>query len=244
MSILVTGGSSGIGRAVAVAFGTPGTDVFINYHHHDAAAQETAEQVRAGGGTPHLVKVDVGSPVGAAEIAERIGAVTDRLDHYVHCACPAVTGGGLDVDVDRYTEAIHVNATSVLYLAQALLPLMGAGSSIVYVSSRGSRVVVPNYIALGTSKALGESIIRYLAVELARSGIRANTVAAGALDTPTFRAMFPDDWQRRLEGAAKANPSGRGVGFDDVVATVRFLVSPEAAMVQGQTVMVDGGISL
>ena len=244
MSILVTGGSSGIGRAVALRFSTPGNDVFVNYHADDRAAEETAKEVEAKGANPHLVKADVGTPEGAHEALGHVAGVTDRLDQLVHCAATAITGPVLEVDPHDLTRAVNLNGTALVYLVQAALPLLGEGSSVLFLSSRGSRVAVPNYAALGAAKALGEALVRYLAVELAGRGVRANTVSAGALDTRAFRAMFPDTAEARLKAAAEANPSGRGLEFDDVVGLVEFLAGPEAAMIQGQVVMVDGGFSL
>lgn len=244
MSVLVTGGSSGIGRAVAEHWARAGRDVVINYHANDQAAGEAAAAVEAAGGRAHLVKADVASQAGVDAVVRKVREVTDSLDLYVHCAALAVTGGALEVDPERLATAIAVNATSLVPLTQGLLPVLKPGSSVVYVSSQGATKVVPSYVALGPSKSLGEALIRYLAVELAPRGVRANTVAAGAVDTPAFRTMFGEKAQARLERAAAANPSGRGVTMDDVVQAIELIASPACAMVQGQTLMVDGGLSL
>ncbi len=244
MTVLVTGGSSGIGRAVAERWATLGHDIVINYHANDAAADEAVAAVAAAGRQAHLVKADVGTIDGVNTVVEGVRAVTDALDLYVHCAALAVTGGALTIDPARLARAVAVNGTALIPLTQGLLPLLGPGSSVVYVSSRGARTYVPAYVALGPTKALGEALIRYLAVELAPREIRANTVSAGALDTPAFRTMFGDQAQQRLDAAAKANPSGRSLDLVDVVAAIEWVTSPAAAMVQGQTLMVDGGISL
>ena len=112
------------------------------------------------------------------------------------------------------------------------------------ISSRGGRIVVPEYGPLGIPKALADHIVRYLAVELAPRGIRANMVAPGALDTPAYRAMFPDTYEERLAASAAGNPSGRGLEFEDVGGVIERLSGPEFAMVQGQYIAVDGGNSL
>lgn len=244
MTILVTGGTSGIGRAIAEHWAGFGQDVVLNYHADDAAAEAAAKAVSAAGGTPHLVKADVATQEGVDAVVSAVHETTDSLKMYVHCAALAVTGGALEIDPARLSQAIAVNATSLVPLTQGLLPVLLPGSSVVYVSSRGARTVVPSYVALGPSKSLGEALIRYLAVELAPRGVRANTVSAGALDTAAFRSMFGDQAQARLDGAAAANPSGRGVAFSDVVSAVELITAPASAMVQGQTLMVDGGISL
>lgn len=244
MAICVTGGSSGLGRGIAERFARTGTDVFINYHANDAAADEAAAAVEAAGGSAHLVKADVGTPEGVRELIGAVGERVERLDQLVHCAAKALTGPLLEASPEELEEAVAVNGLALVNLAREALPLLGEGSTVFYVSSRGARFVIPNYGALGTAKALGEHIVRYLAREMAPRGVRVLTVAPGAVDTAAFRAMFPDTWEERLEAAAKANPMGRGVTVEDAAALVEMLANPELTMVQGQTVTTDGGASL
>lgn len=243
MTVLVTGGSKGIGRAIGVRFAEDGADVFVNYHSDDAAAEEARDAIEDAGGTAHLVKGDVSTPQGAQDVLDRVAEETDRLDQVVHCAVDPLSSPALDVDPERFTEAVQLNGIGLLYAVQSAFPLLEEGSTVFFLSSRGSDQVVPNYAALGASKALGESLIRYLAKELAPHGIRANTVAAGPLDTAAIRSVL-DDADERLAAAAEANPSGRGLEFDDVTEAVAWLASPEAEMVQGQVLFVDGGLYL
>lgn len=243
MTILITGGSRGIGRAIAEEFATDGTDVFINYHADDEAAQEAAAAVESAGGTPHLVKGSVATPEGARAVLDEVASRTDRLDQLVHAAVDPLAGVAIEMDADRFTDAVKLNGLGLLYVTQAASPLLGQGSTVFFLSSRGSNVVVPNYSALGTSKALGEALVRYLGKELASRGIRVNTVSAGPLDTTAIRAVIPNA-DERLAAAAAANPSGRGLEFGDVTAAVRWLSSDGASMVQGQIVFVDGGLYL
>jgi len=243
VTILITGGSRGIGRAIAEEFATDGTDVFINYHADDDAAGECAAAVESAGGTPHLIKGSVATPEGARAVLEAVSSKTDRLDQLVHAAVDPLAGAVIEMDADRFTDAVKLNGLGLLYVTQAASPLLGRGSTVFFLSSRGSNVVVPNYSALGTSKALGEALVRYLGKELAPRGIRVNTVSAGPLDTAAIRAVIPDA-EERLAAAAAANPSGRGLEFADVTQAVRWLSSDGASMVQGQLVFVDGGLYL
>src|SRR4051794_2900070 len=243
MAIFVSGGSKGIGRAIALRFAKPGTLVFLNYHSNDEAAEATAQDVRGQGAETHLVKGDVATPEGAREVMAAVAERTDRLDQLVQCAVDAYVSSALDADLDRFTHATHVNGLALLYLVQPALPLLDRGSTVFFLSSRGSHTVVPNYVGIGPAKALAESLIRYLAVEFAPRGIRANVVSAGALPTDALRAVVPD-LDDRLEAMAAANPSGRNVDFDDVTALVEYLASPAGEMVQGRTIMVDGGLTL
>jgi enoyl-[acyl-carrier protein] reductase III len=244
MAICITGGSSGLGRAIAERFARSGTDVFINYHANDVAAAEAEAAVEAAGGTPHLIKADVGTAAGARELMGAVAAHTDRLDQLVHCAAKALTGPLLEAEPEELEEAVAVNGLALVNLTREALPLLGEGSTVFYVSSRGARFVIPNYGSLGTTKALGEHIVRYLAREMAPRGVRVLTVAPGAVDTAAFRSMFPDTWEERLASAAAANPMGRGVSGEDCAALVETLCNPELTMVQGQTITADGGSSL
>lgn len=241
MAILVTGGSKGIGKAIALRFAKPGNEVFINYAHDDAAAETTRTEVEAKGAIPHLIKQSVGDPEGCKAVLEQVGQHTDRLDQLVHCAVYPVSASPLAITPDDFHKAMDLNGAAILYLTQAARPLMQSGSTVFFVSSRGSKVSVPGYIGVGAPKALGEAIIRYLAVELAADGIRANTVSAGPLLTDAFRSAVPDP-EARFAMLAERNPTGRNLELDDVTAAVEFLASPEASMVNGQELFIDGGL--
>jgi enoyl-[acyl-carrier protein] reductase III len=216
----------------------------MNYHADDAAAQEAAAAVKAAGGIPHLVKADVGTPEGVRTLVSSVRGHVSRLDQLVHCAAKTITGPLLEAEPTQLSESVAVNGLALVHLVREALPLLERGSTVFYLSSRGARSVIPNYGTLGIAKALAEHTVRYLAVELAPRGVRVLTVSPGPLDTVAFRSMFPDNWKERLAAAAKANPSGRGVELEDAAATVELLSRPELAMLQGQTISVDGGLSL
>jgi len=243
MSVLVTGGSKGIGRRIATRLAQDGGTAFINYHSDDDAAEEAIAAVEDAGGTAHLVKGDVSTPEGAQGVVDKVAEETDELGQVVHCAVDPYSTSVLEADPDRLTDAITLNGIALQYVVKAALPLIDEGSSVFFLSSRGSDTVVPGYAAIGTAKALAESMIRYMAKELAPMGIRANTVAAGPLETDAIHSVL-DDAEARLEAAAEANPSGRGLEFDDVTEAVAWLASPEAEMVNGQLLFVDGGLYL
>ncbi len=241
MTILVTGGTKGIGRAIALSFAAPGNQVFLNYHGDDDAAREAEALVAAKGAAGHLIRQDVGTPDGARAVLAQVAERTDRLDQLVHCAVRALPRPALDCDADDFTAAVNLNGTALLYLVQAAKPLLARGSTVFFLTSRGGRTVVPNYAAVGIAKALAESLVRYLAAELAPLGVRINSVAPGVVDTQAVRTLFGDKAEELVRHAAETNPSGRGVREEDYTSVIRFLASPEAAFVQGQTIFVNGG---
>ena len=241
MSILITGGTKGIGRAIALAFAAPGVDVFLNYASDDAAAREARSLVEGKGARCHVIKQDIGTPEGGRAVLAQVSATVERLDQLVHCAVRAIPKPALDCDAHDFTAAVNLNGTALLYLVQAADPLLVRGSTVFFLTSRGGRTVVPNYAAIGVAKALAESLVRYLAGELAPRGIRINSVAPGVVHTDAVRTLFGDQADEIVKHAAETNPSGRGVQDEDYTSVIRFLASPEAAFVQGQTIFVNGG---
>lgn len=244
MTILVTGGTKGIGLEIAKAFAAPGTDVFLNYHSDIAAADSAKREISGLGATCHLVRADAGTPHGCAEIAAFVAARTKRLDQVVHCAVDAYASPALTADPERFTRAAVTNGMSLLFLAQAVLPLLSRGSTIFFLTSRGGRIVVENYAAVGVGKAMSEAMVRYLATELAPRGIRINCVAPSIVETDAVRALFGANVGKLMEHAATGNPSGRAIRSQDYTGIVKFLASPEAEFITGQIIFVNGGANL
>jgi NAD(P)-dependent dehydrogenase (short-subunit alcohol dehydrogenase family) len=241
VAILVTGGTKGIGLAIARRFAKPGVQVFLNYRADAAAADAAKAKIEALGAHCSVIAADVGTPEGARGLLEAVSARTDRLDQLVHCAVKVLPGPLLDLDPVAFTEAITLNGTALVYLVQAARPLLRPGSTVFFLSSRGSRTPLPNYAAVGAAKSLAESLVRYLALELAPLGVRANCVAPGAVDTEALRQVYGERTEEMLRQSAATNPSGRNVTDDDYCSLIEYLASPSAAMIQGQVVFVTGG---
>jgi enoyl-[acyl-carrier protein] reductase III len=237
-SVLVTGGSRGIGRAIALRFAELGAArVAIGYLRNDRAAEETAEELRKAGAEPLLVRGNIASERVAREAAE-----LGPFDAIVHNAATGVIEPALETQDKHWDWTLSANARALLSLAREAAPRMKAGSSIVGVSSLGSTRVLENYVLVGVSKAALESLVRYLAVELAPRGIRVNAVSAGVVETGALD-HFPNRAQMIADGL-KRTPAGRLVEPGDVAEAVCFLCSPGADMVRGHTLVVDGGFSL
>lgn len=243
MTILITGGSKGIGRAIAQRFAREGADVIINFHSDDEAAEETARIVRDAGGSATTIKADVGRKEGLDDLVRQAGERTKRIDQVVHCAVLPVSSSAMDLDPEVFERAIWLNGAVLLPLVQGLRPLLGDGSSVLFLSSRGSRLVVPGYVSIGPAKALAESLVRYLAVELAPHGIRVNTIIAAGVLTDAVRSVLPNA-EERFAKLAELNPSGRNLSVEDIAELVFSITRPEHIMLNGHTIELDGGLHL
>jgi enoyl-[acyl-carrier protein] reductase III len=237
-SVFVTGGSRGIGKAIALRFAELGAShVAIGYLRNDSAAEAAAEELRNAGAEPVLVRGNVSSERVAREVAG-----LGPLAALVHNAATGVIRPALEVEKKHWDWTLDANAYALLALARAASPQMQPGSSIVGLSSLGSIRVLDNYVVVGTSKAALESLVRYLAVELAPRGVRVNAVSAGVVETEALD-HFPNKDEMVRKGLERS-PTGRLVEPADVANAVAWLCSPEAEMVRGHTLVVDGGFSL
>jgi enoyl-[acyl-carrier protein] reductase III len=237
-SVFVSGGSRGIGREIALRFADEGAArVAIGYLRNDRAAEQTASDLEARGAEPVLVRGNVSSSRVAQEVAD-----LGPLDVFVHNAATGVIRPALETEDKHWDWTLNANARALLSLTRAAAPTMPEGSAIVAVSSLGAQRVLENYVLVGASKAALEAVVRYLGVELAPRGIRVNAVSGGLVETGALQ-HFPNR-EEMLKAGRERTPAGRMVEPKDIADAVLFLASPAAAMVVGQTLVVDGGYSL
>jgi enoyl-[acyl-carrier protein] reductase III len=235
-SVLVTGGTRGIGLAIALRLVRDGASrAVLGYMRNDAAAEEAATQIRAAGAEPVLVRGEVSKEQVIAELASH-----GPYRVVVHNAATGVIRPALETTDHHWDWTLNANARALLALARATAPSMPEDSSIVAISSLGSQRVLENYVLVGTSKAALEAVVRYLGVELAPA-IRVNAVSGGVVDTGALE-HFPN--REEMLRSVQRTPAGRLVEADDIAGAVSFLCSTDAAMMCGQTIIVDGGFSL
>ena len=234
-TVAITGGSRGIGRETALRFAELGAKrVAIGYLRNDQAAEKTAKEIEKKGAEAVLVRGNVSSERVANEFGQLEPAVL------VHNAATGVIRPALETEDKHWDWTLNANARALLSLARSSAPGMPDGGSIVGISSLGSTRVLENYALVGTSKAALESLVRYLAVELAPR-IRVNAVSGGVVDTEALD-HFPN--KDEMLQAGRRTPVGRLVEPKDIADAVVFLASPQAQMICGHTLVVDGGFSL
>lgn len=242
---LITGSSRGIGRAIALELAGRGADIVVNYLRKKSAAEEVVAEVVARGRRAIAVRANVGDVADIEAMFDRVRSEFGRCDILVGNAASGVVRSITQVEDKHWDWTLDINARSILRCARLAVPLMEAHGwgRIIGITSFGSTRVFSEYGIIGISKAAIEAIIRYLAVELAPKGIIANAVSPGIVGTDALK-YFPIDVGETLQEAARRTPARRVTTPEDVARVVAFLCSDDAAMIVGQTIVVDGGWSL
>lgn len=242
---LITGGTRGIGKAIANKFASEGYNLVLNFMRKKRDAEETKNELEQKYGiSVHIVKANVGEVEQITALFKEAEEHFGRLDVFVNNAASGVLRPLMEIEESHWDWTQNINAKAYLFAAQEAAKIMekNGGGAIVALSSLGSIRALPNYVAVGVSKASVEAITRYLAVELSPKGIVVNAVSGGAVDTDALK-HFPNR-DELLESAKKRNPAGRIVEPTDMADAAYFLTTPAASMIRGQTIIVDGGFSL
>jgi len=240
---LVTGSSRGIGRTIALSLAELKVDVAINFFRNRAAAEEVAREIEARGARALLVKGNVANEEHVGRMFDEIEQAWGGLDMLISNAASGVLKPIDDLTLHHFHWTMDINAFALLPLVQEFLRLSSQGEKIVVaVSSLGAIRAIPNYTAVGASKAALESMVRHLASELAPRGVRVNAVSAGTVDTDALK-HFPNR-DTLLEESRQRTPAGRLIEPQDVANAVVFLCTEYASMIHGQVLLVDGGYSI
>jgi enoyl-[acyl-carrier protein] reductase III len=237
-TVLVTGGSKGIGRATALRLAAEGAAVGLTWFRDRTSAEKTLAALAELGARSHGVKAHLGDHETPGRVVAEVREALGEPDLLVSNAATGVYRPLRDVEKQQWDWTMETNAAALLGLVRAAPGLRAA----VALTSLGASRVKPGYGMVGVSKAALEAIMRYLAVELAPA-CRVNAISAGILDTRSLHRLFPES-TGVLDEARRDTPAGRLVTPDDVASLAAFLLSEEAAMITGQTVTIDGGYSV
>lgn len=247
---LITGASRGIGRASALALARAGADIIVNYITSQSAANEVASQVTEMGRRAAVVKADVSEQ---EDIDSMMGFISENFGRLDILVSNAASGGFrplMEATSTQFERTMNTNVRPLLHLVQAAQPLLAVGAQhgegrgkVVALSSHGSQMALPAYGLIGASKSALESLVRHLALELGPQGINFNVVLAGLVETdatknlPGADQFFQAVQERMLVGDRTLTP-------DEVAKAVLFLASPMSDLVQGQTLVIDGGVGI
>ena len=245
----ITGSSRGIGKSIALKLAEMGADIIINYYKNKEKAEETAEEIEKKGVKAHIIQGDFGKKEDIDRTFDEIKEKFGHLDIFVSNAVASgreVVGGFAPFLKlrERGTRRIFdITVMGFIWASQRAVPLMeGRKGKIIAISSTGTRDYMPNYAIHGAAKSALEALVRYLAVEVGEKGINVNTVSGGPIDTDAIR-LFPN-YEEVKEGTIKLTPLGRMGMPEDIAGVVGFLCTEDAHWIQGQTIVVDGGLSL
>ncbi|MCO7126711.1 enoyl-[acyl-carrier-protein] reductase FabL [Sporolactobacillus shoreicorticis] len=242
---LITGGTRGIGKSIAEKFAQNEYNLVLNYARKSTNAEQTKEAIESRYDVSvQIVKANIGELEQIDRLFDAAESAFGRLDVFISNAASGVQRPLMDIQEKHWDWTQDINAKAYLFAAQRAAKLMNktGGGHIVALSSLGAVRALPNYVVVGVSKAAVEALTRYLAVALAPMNITVNTVSGGAVDTDALK-HFPNR-DELLDQAAKRNPAGRIVEPEDLAEAVYFLCTPAAFMIRGQTITVDGGLSL
>jgi enoyl-[acyl-carrier protein] reductase III len=239
---LVTGAARGIGRAIARKLGAEGADLAVNYYNSHEEAEALCSELRALGRRAHAIQGSVGVPDSVDEMFTALREQFDRVDIVVSNAASGVLKPVMEMGLKHWRWCMETNALALGLLAQRAVPMMRDGGRIIAMSSLGAQRAMPGYGFIGASKAALEALVRALAQELGPRGVRVNTVSAGVVDTDAL-AYFPNR-DELLANFAQRTPAGPVLRPEDVANAVYLLCLPEAAMINGHTLVVDGGFCI
>jgi len=243
---LVTGGSRGLGKNIALALAKKGIDVVLTYHTNQAAADEVVSEIQAMGRTAFALPLDTGNTKGfdtfieelQAQLQEKSGSST--FDFLINNAGTALYAPVTDVTEEQMDTIYNIHYKGTFFLTQKALPLMNDGGGIVNISSGLTRITMPGSSVYSSIKTAVETLTRYLAKELGSRKIRANVVAPGAIETDFGGGRVRDNKEIN-DQIANFTALGR-VGLPgDIGGVVAFLCTAESYWINGQRLEVSGG---
>jgi NAD(P)-dependent dehydrogenase (short-subunit alcohol dehydrogenase family) len=238
---VISGGDSGIGLAIARRFVREGAQLFIIGHHRDAldeAVQDIGANVTA-------IEADATRLEDLDRVADAVGSTEGKVDVVVSSAGMVEQVPLTEITQDHYDRTFALNAKAPLFLVQKMLPMMGSGGSIILVSSAMHYMGLPNHSTYAATKAALRSYCRTWAAEFSGSGIRANTLSPGVVDTPMLdsQATTPKEAAAIRAGYTDMTPMERLARPEELANAALFLASDESSFMTGSDMVVDGGVS-
>ena len=238
---LVTGGSRGIGAAIAQRLAQEGATVLITYTKNKKAADDVITEITKQGQTAHAFKADVSCEKETNALIEEVSKATGKIDILINNAGVWGTGPLESLTLESYDKIFDVNVKGVIATTVAALKLLPEGGRIINISSVAAKVAMPGASVYSASKAALDHLTKIWAQELGPKGITVNGVAPGTTVTDMFHEAIAED---QHEGFIQKTALRRLGQVDDIAAVVAFLASKDGGWVTGQTIIADGGINM
>ncbi|MDX6805723.1 SDR family oxidoreductase [Terrihabitans rhizophilus] len=236
---IITGGDSGIGRAVALAFAREGADVLVSYLNEDEDARETQRLVESAGRTCVLMPGDISQPAHCRAIVDRAVSELGGLDVLVNNAAHQATFSDVgDISDEEWDITFRTNIHAMFYLSKAAVPHMKEGGSIINTTSVNADTPSPQLLAYATTKGAIQNFTGGLAQLLAEKGIRVNCVAPGPVWTPLIPSTMPAE---KVKSFGEQVPMKRPGQPAELAPAYVMLASDEASYISGATIAVTGG---
>lgn len=242
---LITGSSRGIGRTLALTLAREGAAVVVNYVRNADLAAATVREIETLGSRAIAVQANMENVEEIDGLFDAVEETFGRLDHFVSNAAASSFKKVVDLKAHNLDRSFDLNVRAFVLGAQRAVKLMKDGGRIAVLSSYGSIRAYPTYANLGSNKAAIEAFVRYMAVEFAPRGINVNAVNGGLIDTEScayFYERVPG--MAPMESVLSKIPKGRMGTVQEVADTIAFLLAPESEYITGQTICVDGGLSV
>jgi len=241
-TILITGGTRGIGQAISLRFARAGATVIANYLRDEKAAEHLKAIATEEGLAIVLCRADLTNERGLEQLDRSLQDQGPYLSGLVHCAATGIHRPIEELTERHFDWTLNLNVRAFFKLVKLLLGRFSKGSSIVAVSSWGALRAIPCYSLVGSSKGALEALARHLALELAPRGIRVNILTAGAILTDAWKAM-PNS-EARIAETVRRTPAGRLATAEEIAFGAQFLCSDAASGVIGQTLVIDNGAGI
>ena len=241
---LITGGTRGLGKAIATILAKNGVAVALNYRRDDDRAKAALQEVGAIGPDAMLAKADLADDASVRAMVAEVAARFGKIDLLVANAAATAFKPLLEVQPHHLRRTFDLSVGGFLAAVQESVKHMGAGGRVIMISGIDSIRMLPGHGVLGAAKSALESIVRDLAFELGPREITVNGVNVGYIDTDSSRFYFGAEFDTMTQRSASRSAMGRVPTLEEIASVVCLLCMPEASYLTGQTIMVDGGLSL
>jgi len=243
---LVTGGSRGIGRDIALSLAKRGIGVVLTYKERAKDAAGVVAEIEAAGGAALALALDVSQAAGLGAFFDRLRAALSRrwgsakIDYLVNNGGTGATKSIADLDEAAFDAVADMHFKGVVFLTQKALAMMNDGGAVVFISAASTHIYVPGFAMYSACKAAIEAFSRYVAKEVGARGIRSNVVAPGGIETDFLGGLIRNSPEVQAHLRAQT-ALGRVGHADDIGSIVAFLCSPDARWIDGQRIEATGG---